>query len=397
VSNDKRRYDVAFYVPWIGPLLAEESGLSTGGAETQVFLLSRALARLGLRVCLLVFEIPGVRIPRVVDGVDVILRPPYKPHQRILGKVRETMHIRAALASVDYNVVVTRAAGPHVGLIALFGRRARFVFASASPRDFDFVQISPKRRDRVLLWLGMRMADEIVVQTDEQRGSCLERLGRTPVLIRSLCELPDSSPTRPDAFLWIGRYNSYKRPLEYIKLARTVPEAKFRMVISSATLTEQTFDLKRQVKRAASELPNLELAHSLPRPELMNLVRRAVAIVSTSEFEGMSNVLLEGWAHGIPALVFSYDSDGIVEANRLGHVAGGSSSRFEDLARDLWASRHNRRELSMRCRAYVEDHHALPRVAEQWAETLTGHPRRVARDSVAAGHSQMPGGTGALP
>jgi glycosyltransferase involved in cell wall biosynthesis len=385
VRSGREGYDVAFYVPWIGPLLAQQHGLSTGGAETQVYLLSRALASRGLRVCLVVFEIPGVRIPSSVDGVDVVLRPPYKSHQRILGKVRETASIRAALAAVQSDVVVTRSAGPHVGLIGLFARRTKFVFSSASPFDFDFVRIAPKRRDRALFSLGMRLADEIVVQTEEQLRSCRERLSRTPVLIRSLCELPEQSSAPPDAFLWIGRYNGYKRPLEYLELARAIPEAQFRMVASSATLTREASELKSRVEAAGERLPNLELLHSLPRPDLMRLVARAVAIVSTSEFEGMSNVLLEGWAHGAPALVLSYDSDGIVERHNLGHVAGGSRSLLVQQTRELWANRFDRRELSARCRTYIEEHHAPDRIAEQWAGVLADGTRTVSPGSVATG------------
>jgi len=384
VTNAGKRYDVAFYVPWIGPLLTNQRGLATGGAETQIFLLSRELARRGLRVCLLVFEIPGVGLPSAVGGVDVVLRPPYKSRQRILGKVREVLNIRAALASVQADVIVTRAAGPNVGLIRLFALRRKFVYSSASPRDFDFVRVAPKRRDRVLLSFGMRLADEIVVQTEEQVRSCRERLGRMPVLIRSLCELPDQDPAEPEAFLWVGRYQAYKRPLEYIELAKAVPEARFWMVMSTATVSRDASRLKRDVEAAAAALPNLELFHNLPRPDLMKLVSRAVAMVSTSEFEGMSNVLLEGWARGVPALVFSYDSDAIVTRHGLGYVAEGSRAGLAQAARELWVDRCDRRGVSRQCRDYVEAHHAPERIAEQWAATLVTAPTLAARDSVAA-------------
>jgi glycosyltransferase involved in cell wall biosynthesis len=384
VRDARKRYDVAFYVPWLGPLLAQDHGLSTGGAETQVFLLSRALARRGMNVCLLVFEIPGVDIPSTVEGVDVVLRPPYKSHQGILGNVRETVKMRAALASVQADVIVTRAAGPHVGLIRLFALRRKFVYSSASPHDFDFVRVAPKPRDRVLLSFGMRLADEIVVQTEEQVRSCRQRLGRVPVLIRSLCELPEQDPAEPEAFLWVGRYQAYKRPLEYIELAKAVPEARFWMVMSTATVTRDASQLQRDVEAAAAALPNLELFRNLPRPDLMQLVRRAVAMVSTSEFEGMSNVLLEGWARSVPALVFSYDSDAIVTRHGLGYVAEGSREGLGQAARELWVGRWDRRDLSRRCRDYVEAHHAPERIAEQWAATLVTAPALEARDSVAA-------------
>lgn len=366
----RKRYDVAFYVPWLGPLLTSGHGLTTGGAETQIFMLSRALAARGLSVCMLVFAMQGVELPSTVDGVDVVVRPPYKARQRLFGKLREVVNIRAALASVESDVVVARAAGPHVGFVGFFARPRRFVFSSASPVDFDFPRVAPKRRDRALMALGMRLATDVVVQTEEQRDSCRERLGREGVLIRSICELPEEVNASPETFLWIGRYNPYKRPLEYVELARALPEAQFLMVASAATSTPEMAELKERVIAEARQLPNLELVHSLPRDELMLLIERGVAVVSTSEYEGMSNVLLEGWARGVPALVFSYDSDGLVERHELGLVAHGSSSTFARQARDLWETRHHRAELSARCRGYVARHHAPERIAAEWAKLL---------------------------
>jgi glycosyltransferase involved in cell wall biosynthesis len=376
------RYDVAFYVPWISPLVAPDAqGLSTGGAETQTYLLSRALARIGLRVCLHVFEIPGARMPPVVDGVDVIVRPPFKALQPVLGKAREALSIRAALASVDADTIVSRSAGPHIGLIALFARDRRFVFSSANMVGFDSAQM-PKRVSQMLFALGTRLADEIVVQTEEQLQAFRRGVGRTAVLIRSLCEPAAVSSDRPDAFIWIGRYAALKRPLEYVELARAIPEARFRMVASAATSTPEAVDLKCQVVEAAKGVPNLELFHSLPRGELMRLVERSVAVVSTSEFEGMSNALLEGWARGVPALVFSYDSDAIVGRRGLGYVAKGSRAILAEQARELWACRYRRHELSARCRDYVRDEHDPDRIAEQWAKVLAGPSQPLRREVV---------------
>ena len=59
LSGRRNRYDVAFYVPWIGPLLTDVDAIATGGAETQIYLVARALADRGVRVCLLAFELPG--------------------------------------------------------------------------------------------------------------------------------------------------------------------------------------------------------------------------------------------------------------------------------------------------------------------------------------------------
>jgi hypothetical protein len=120
----------------------------------------------------------------------------------------------------------------------------------------------------------------------------------------------------------------------------------------------------------ARSLPNLEILPSRPRAELMELVDRAVAIVNTSDHEGMPNTFLEGWARGVPALSLAYDPDGVIVRRRLGACAGGSPAGLAAAARQMWKTRLAEGDLADRCRTYVAERHAPDPVAERWQEEL---------------------------
>jgi glycosyltransferase involved in cell wall biosynthesis len=395
-----RRYDVAFYVPWIGPLLTGSARSTTGGAETQIFLLARALADRGSKVCLVVFELPGTTIPSSLDGVAVSLRPPYQAHEPF-GKLRETVSLRKAVLDVDAEVLVTRGAGPDVGLAGLFAKLAgrRFVYSSANVSDFavgadaglpglltkffgrfaysnvnasefDFSRLSPKLRDRALFRLGIRLADELVVQTTEQVRLCRESFGRSPVLIKSIAEPAAQRSHDPEAFLWIGRLVSHKRPLEFVELARSLPDAKFWMVAVPAPRADGAQALATALEESAAKVPNLELLAPRPRRELMDLTGRAVAVVNTADFEGMPNIFLEGWARGVPALALTHDPDEVIERHDLGGYAHGSSERLVELASRLWEERWDQTGVAARCRRYIDEHHSAEAVSARWQEAL---------------------------
>jgi glycosyltransferase involved in cell wall biosynthesis len=371
------RYDVAFYVPWLGPLLTNANVAPTGGAETQVFLLARALARRGVRVRLLVFDLRGATIPSSVDGINIRIRPPYRSHARF-GKLREIGNIFRAVTSADADVVVTRSAGPHVGLVGLAAKLSRrsFVYSSANLSDFDFGRLSPRRYNHWLFRLGIRMADEIVVQTPEQARLCQERFGRSPMLIRSIAEPAPQRDREPEAFLWIARLVWYKQPLAYVELARALPDAKFRMVAVPVPHTKGGPELMRTLERDAATVPNLELLSPRPRRALMGLVDRAVAVVNTADFEGMPNIFLEGWTRGVPALALTHDPDDVIERHRLGAFAHGSPEEFVDLARRMWEERWNQADVAARCRAYILEHHSADSVSARWQEIVASGPRR---------------------
>jgi glycosyltransferase involved in cell wall biosynthesis len=365
------RFDVAFYVPWIGPLLTREATSPTGGAETQIFLLTRELARRGSKVCLLVFDLPGVPLPSSVDDVAVVVRPPYRARERF-GKLREAVALRKAIANADAHVVVSRTAGPEVGLAGLFAKLSgrRFVYSSANVSDFEFHRVSPKRLNQVLFRLGIRLTDEIVVQTAEQARMCEERFGRSAVVIKSIAEPAEQRDQVPEAFLWIGRLFWYKRPLAFVELARAFPEAKFRLVGVPDLHTPGALELARELERTAAGVPNLELLPPRPRGELMDLVDSAVAVVNTADFEGMPNIFLEGWARGVPALALTHDPDQVIESHGLGAFAHASQARFVEAARTLWAERADQTDVAARCRQYVTEHHSAEAVGAGWQEAL---------------------------
>jgi teichuronic acid biosynthesis glycosyltransferase TuaC len=382
--SGRPRYDVVFYLPEGATLLAKDAGPSAGGAETQIVLLCRALANRGLAVCLVVFDIPGARIPSSIDGFDVVVRPPYVGGRGFLARLREVTRIHACLRKVDTPLYATRMAGPHVGLVGLSARlaRRRFIYSAASLGDFQYEPILPRGRDRVLFRLGIALADEIVVQTKEQVPLCERRFGRTPILIRSLAESGPRVGKDARAFIWIGRFEANKRPLEFVQLARSIPEARFWMVGAPSLRTREDADLWEQIDRTATSLPNLELISPLPRPELMERIAKAVAVVSTSEIEGMPNTFLEGWAQGVPALALSHDPDGIIARHGLGAFAEGQHERLVGLARELWENRAKQREIGARCRAYARTHHSTEAIGAEWARIVRPTEKKAKRSAL---------------
>ena len=363
------RYDVIFYAPWAGPLLTAAPDTATGGAETQVWLLARALAASGRRVALVVFE-GDAPLPRHADGVDVIMQRRVAGGGAVRRAAGNVASLLRTLATADTKAFVQRSAGPPTGVIALLARlrRRRFVYSSSSLVDFSYARLEPARVKVAAFELGVRLASRVVVQTDEQAALCRERFGKTPTVIRSIAEVAPEpvEPVVRDAFLWVGRVAHYKGPLEYVELARAVPEARFHMVL----VPSDDAALETRVRELAGTADNLEVLGPRPRSELMGLIARSVAIVNTSEYEGTSNVLLEAWARGVGALVLRHDPDGLVVREGLGAFASGSAERLASLAGELWSARDQPGALADACRAYVRREHSQQAAVERWLGVL---------------------------
>jgi glycosyltransferase involved in cell wall biosynthesis len=368
-SEQNPAFDVVFYMPLVGTILGRGSNPLAGGAERQVLMLSTRLAERGWRVGL-VSNSDARALPPETRGVRLLVHRPFGDTKHLSHRVPRWREIARMLLSLDAEVLVQRApssATGHVALAAWLMRR-RFVYSSSSVVEFDLARIEPRRAHVALFHLGVRLADSIVVQTPEQVGLCRERFGREPVVIRSLAEEQPLRTWEPKAFLWVGRLAHYKRPEAFLRLARAVPEARFWMVaIATGPAEERRL---AELCAAEAELSNFELLAPRPREELGELIARSVAVTSTTQSEGMPNVFLEGWARGVPALTLGHDPDGVVEREAVGAFAGGSAERFAELARQMWAERHDQSELAARCRSYVAREHSIERIVDQWEAVL---------------------------
>jgi glycosyltransferase involved in cell wall biosynthesis len=241
------------------------------------------------------------------------------------------------------------------------------IFSVASDLDFDFDRPDRTRANLIAYRAALRGADLTVVQRSEQ-GDLAREAGLDPIeLIPSFAESAEPSNLDPEAFLWIGRLVDYKRPLDYVRLAESLPEAKFRMVWFATNETRP--ELISELHAAADRLPNLESTGQVPRAELLDLIARSYAVVSTSRAEGMPNTFLEAWSRGVPVVSLDFDPDGRIAEHGLGLVAR-SAEDLRDAASRLWNDASVRFEMGQRAREHVRDVHSPAAVSRQWAAAL---------------------------
>jgi glycosyltransferase involved in cell wall biosynthesis len=264
-------------------------------------------------------------------------------------------------------------------------RRRRFVFAASSTLDTSGQGAAVPRLHRAARRAGLRLADAIVVQTEEQLEHLPRHLARKARVIRSF-----SSPAAEvvaaerEAFLWVGGLIDYKDPEAFLMLAERLPEARFWMIGTAREGHEQLAD---GVRMAAARLPNLELLPGRPRADLLPLYARSVAIVNTSYMEGLPNTFLEAWARGTPALSLRLDPDSMITRHGLGYCAGGSLEKLTEQARALWSERHGADTGRTVLREHVARLHGPEVVGAEWLSVVTelaaAHPGRHAREVLA--------------
>ena len=353
-----------------GELVAGAEGVARGGgAELQMSLLARGLAGEGLETAIIVWPVEH-RVEAGGPEPDLVQRPAYSG-AGARGKLREARYIWRAMRQADARAYVFRGGGPQLMVGKAFCRlhRRKLIFSAASDLDFDFHRSDRTRAHLVAYRAAVRGADLIVVQRAQQ-GDLARSAGLAPIeLIPSFAEPAGASDAEPEAFLWIGRLVDYKRPFEYVRLAESLPEARFRMVWFATNETRD--ELIEELGAAGRRLPNLELTGQVPRVELLDLIARSHAVVSTSRAEGMPNTFLEAWSRGIPVVSLEFDPDGRIAESGLGAVARSPEELRSAVSRIL-EDPAARAEMGRRAREHVAAVHSPAAISARWTSVLRG-------------------------
>jgi len=345
-----------------------------GGAEMQVAILARELARRGHRVALISYDY-GQQDGRPVDGVFI-----YNMCAQGAGiAVLRFLHphwtsLAAAMARANADAYVQVSADSVTGQAALFCRRHHrpFVFVSASNADCAEPLINlHTRRERILYRYGIKHAHAVVAQTNDQREMFRRHFHIDPTIIRYCCPDPSpaqrTTPTSADGrtcrLLWIGRFSPEKRLELLLETAADLPELTFDVIGDANVQTEYC----RRLKHHAARLPNVVLHGRLPHEKVLQFYPNAAAVLCTSLWEGFPNVFLEAFSYGVP-IISTFDPDNIIEQYALGASADDAES-FKNAVQALLNDDQTWSACSQNARRYYLTHHT-PEVTAAAYENL---------------------------
>lgn len=346
------------------PALAPEfSHLGIGGAELQQTLLARALARRGFDVSMVVADLGQ---PEGETWSGVRTHKAYAPRAGLPGlrflHPRWTGLVQAIGRSGAW-LRYCSTADLAVGQAALYTRShpGRVVFRVASNSDCQPDKLLiPNWRGKVLYKYGLRNADLVLAQNNEQQHLLQQHFARSSTVVPSLVELPEQIlplEQRSLPALWVGNLRRVKRPDLALDLAELAPGLQLH-VIGGTQPGEESYH--QQMSARASGIANVHFHGLQPYTTVNTQMARARVHVNTSDIEGFPNTYLQAWARGTPVVAF-FDPDGVIARERLGIVVSTITQMREAVMRlqqdaSLWST------LSERCLRYVAARHGDPAV-----------------------------------
>ena len=339
-----------------------------GGIETQLVTLARGLAELGCRVSLVTYDHDQPE-GEVFDGVTVFKS--YRPQAGIRGLrgFSRMTSVWKAMRRADADVYLQMGAGAETGWVALGCRMMRprraFVFCLASNANY-----AAHLRSGLLGWegrlyrRGLRSADLVVAQTNEQRRGLRERTGIESRVIPMAIAQPEQQLDRTERnrVLWIGRISRSKRLEWLLDAAEQCSELQFDVVGSPNTSDAYVVDLLKR----AEIIPNITVHGRVSAAELDRIYGSTRVLCCTSQLEGFPTSFLEAWSRGIP-VVTTFDPDGIVARHGLGAVVASVGELIAHL-RQLMSDSSLHSALGTAARRYFDENHTNAVVSRRFRD-----------------------------
>jgi glycosyltransferase involved in cell wall biosynthesis len=296
----------------------------SGGAELQVALLAKELAVKGHDV-IIVGGNTGQRDERMLDGVRTLVGGRFHTG-RWLDTLTALPVIFAIMAREKPEYVIIFGWTALLWILAkvrsLFGYQLTFICGLDTEVDGSFGKRHGWRGR--LFEEGIRLADRRFAMSDHQ-AAMYARQELSHSVYRSLV-LPRKSPRialKTEDLLWIGRCQQIKRPHLFLDLAERLPTARCTMICS-----REDIPLWEVIAERAKAIQNVTLLERVPYHGIQEYYDRSRLLVSTSEAEGVPNVMIQAAQGGTGIISLEMDPDGMIGRFGAGFCAEGDFERM---------------------------------------------------------------------
>ncbi len=326
---------------------------AAGGAELQVALIARKLARRGHEAVLLgtdtgqpdgaVWE--GIKIRRggrygTGGLLDTLAAWPVI--HRVLREERPDFVVVYGWTALLYALAWWRRVVPF---------KLVFVCALDAEIDGDFRRRHPVRG--FLFHRGMRKSDARLSITEDE-AELFRRQGMSCSVVRHLLREPVFAVEAVKALdlLWVARCEDVKRPHLFLDLAEALPQAHCRLIC-----TPHDRELFAAVKERASRIPNVEFVEGVAYRDIQGQFNQAKVFVNTSSHEGVPNTFLHAGLGRAAIASLEIDPDGMFDTFAAGVQAHGDFERLLAGVKELLENPHKLSAAAEESSRYVREWH----------------------------------------
>lgn len=348
-----------------------------GGSQYQAKLLIDRLCELGTHE---VFYLTRRVNPNVLPHGYQIIRIGTVNGIGRYGHFVDTFRLLKSLREINPDVIYQMVGCAYTGIAAFYSKRSgcRFVWRVTSDKSVvrektNFRSLLPHHFvEQKLLEYGIRNADDIVIQTRQQRDLLQKSYNRVPTaLVRNCHPSPKSAEIRKGRIkvVWIANLKKLKQPELFVRLANDLCEfedVQFVMVGGQA----DNEDWCNEIVQEIGKQKNLSYVGAKSQEYVNSLMDESHILVNTSLYEGFSNTFIQAWMRKMAVVSLRVNPDGVFEENFLGIHCEDNYEKLRESVTTLIREPGQIEIIGQRAEKYAIEAHSLKNL-ESLIELLT--------------------------
>lgn len=352
---------ICFVCPKAYPLFAPDTAGVFGGAEVDLYILSRSLAADGVFDISFVVGDYGQSDGEIREGIKF-----YKSIRPGEKSVFSPLKIWKAMKRSCADVYMLETMSPGLILLWLYCafNSAKYVFRTAHSDHCDGTFLSRHRLSSFLYRIAVKKAAALIAQNDSDAVGIRKTYNLPAVVIPNAHVFDGKAKSSGDYALWAARSASFKNPYMFIRLAKSLPSRRFVMLCPAAFGDTQYHKLRQ----AAEEADNLEFVEGVSFSQTEHYFAKASVFVNTSDSEGFPNTFIQAAKAAVPIASYKVNPDNFLDAYNCGRCAGGSFDKLVEIVSELLTDKSLNKRLGENGFIYAAAKHDIVKIAPVYAE-----------------------------
>ncbi len=373
IKEYKKKGKICFFSPASYPFFDPNSDVAHGGAELQMFLLANYISKIKkFDVCFLVGNY-GQEKSKTLDNIRLIKTITYKQNDNILFKFFKGLKYFYQLIKLKPDVLICTNANSVVGINAFYSNifNKKFIYRTSHLIDVNKEYIITNGISGKLYKYGLKNADSVITQNKEHKNLLKTNHRIDASLIRNafiVDQISSESEKRlKEHILWVGRFQKWKRPELFLKIAEKFPNKHFLMICPYTSENKLAWE---KLKSKANNISNLDFIEKILFSQIQTYFNKAEVFVNTSDYEGFPNTFLQAALGKTPIISLNVNPDNFITDYNCGIYANGNLEQLYADTSKLINNREERKIMGENLFQYLEKKHDIQKIGLKFKELI---------------------------
>lgn len=361
-----KKIKICFVSTFAYPLFNPQCKETFGGAEVQLFQLSKEFAKDDRFEVFFVVADFGQKKYETYEGVNVVKS--YEIKKRISNYIKAPFKLYTCLKEIKPDIIIQRTAAPETGICAFYCKKhkKKFIYSISHKND-----VSCKKKGLVgrMYNYGLEHADFIIAQNTDQ-VELLENLWKRKInniqMIKTGYHISEINIKDKDSILWVSRAVSWKRPELFLELAKYFPEERFVMIMP------KSFDIRiwHKIHENAKSIHNLNFIEQVPFHEVDSFFKNAKVFINTSIAEGFPNTFVQACKNKTPIISLKVNAEKFLDKYGCGFAYDDDIEKMKKGLKNILEDKELYKKCSNNAYNYAKETHDIRKIFKEWKECV---------------------------